>query len=75
MHDVRTAMTPEHIASYLRVNPIYPEFAIAHVACPHCGAAKGEPCNSSANPRMHWQRIDEAKAEMARMLASESHAA
>jgi hypothetical protein len=50
---------------------IYPEFAVARVACPHCGANKGEQCVSTAIPRTHWQRMDEAKAAVLRMIAEQ----
>lgn len=56
-------MPAEKTVTFMYTPTIYPEMAVDLVACPTCGAAKGEKCISSSVPRMHaWRMEDAARA-------------
>ena len=66
-------LSDDHIENIVRLARIYPEAATAGVACPHCGAAKGEQCISSAVPRLHYHRTDAARDNLRRQIKDGSY--
>lgn len=50
-------MPAKKTVTFMYTPAIYPEMAVDLVACPTCGAVKGEKCISSSVPRMHGQRM------------------